>query len=241
MFWAAKWLPVCCQLRLPIAICRKHLSMAIITCCSEPSEHIHEAVYNLLAPFLAELQASFRALVILQQDKKHVCHDKHIRTLYLDWVSIWRHQNQLLHLPVLWLWSLILTILSQATTITDLILVLHHLFKIFLAFHFYELKNGGKGNIFISAYLTLYWWLTDRTGGLPHADVQNLHARLDREQQDLPAHDSPLPSLPWDELSRHKPNVTSFRHSYLQRYYFLFNCLRERPRPYISYSRMMAA
>lgn len=53
---------VCCQLRLPIAICRKHLSMAIITCCSEPSEHIHEAAYNLLAPFLAELQASFRAL-----------------------------------------------------------------------------------------------------------------------------------------------------------------------------------
>lgn len=36
--------------------------MAIITCCSEPSEHIHEAAYNLLAPFLAELQASFRAL-----------------------------------------------------------------------------------------------------------------------------------------------------------------------------------
>lgn len=136
MFWAAKWLPVCCQLRLPIAICRKHLSMAIITCCSEPSERIHEAVYNLLAPFLAELQASFRALVILQQDKKHVCHDKHIRTLYLDWVSIWRHQNQLLHLPVLWLWSLILTILSQATTITVLIVVLHHFLKIFLAFHF---------------------------------------------------------------------------------------------------------
>ena len=58
------------------------------------------------------------------------------------------------------LWSLILTILSQATTITVLIVVLHHLFKIFFAFHFYELKNGGKGNIFISAYLTLYWWFT---------------------------------------------------------------------------------
>ncbi len=51
-------------------------------------------------------------------------------------------------------------IIAQTTTFTVWIVVLHHFFKIFLAFHFYEFKNGGKGNISFSAYLTLYWWFT---------------------------------------------------------------------------------
>jgi len=51
-------------------------------------------------------------------------------------------------------------IIAQTTTFTVWIVVLHHFFKIFLAFHFYEFKNGGKGNISISAYLMLHWWFT---------------------------------------------------------------------------------
>ena len=43
-------------------------------------------------------------------------------------------------------------IIAQTTTFTVWIVVLHHFFKIFLAFYFYEFKNGGKGNISISVY-----------------------------------------------------------------------------------------
>lgn len=56
-------------------------------------------------------------------------------------------------------------IIAQTTTFTVWIVVLHHFFKIFLAFYFYEFKNGGKGNISISAYLTLYWWFTKNLVG----------------------------------------------------------------------------
>lgn len=53
-----------------------------------------------------------------------------------------------------------LAVFTEAATVSMLVEILHHFFKILFCLHNFKSLNGGKGNSFYLNHLTLIWWVT---------------------------------------------------------------------------------